>query len=126
MGEEKQVETPTTAKFTIGEREVVLRPLKLGKFRKVVDKVSDAMDSFGKQESKSVKGIVGAVLDQAEEIIPMLFDDKVYPFLTKDYIEEHVEVPQAQEIMVRAIEINHLFEMFPALRKFVKGSGEAK
>ena len=108
-----EVVLPQERRFRVGEREIVVRPLVIGDFKRVaVD-----LGALAQRVAREHPEIDLAKADQhLEAIFPILGEavGKVFERLfgvEEAYLDEHLTLAQAVEIVAAALEVNQLPEI---------------
>ncbi len=99
--------------FQVGERKLVLFPLKVKSFRKVLDMMEDLSEKArALPPGSKVKALASIILEKHEEAMKIFFPSDG---LSHEWIEDNLTLPQCKAILTAAVEMNGLDRWFPDL-----------
>ena len=99
--------------FQVGEKKLVLLPMKLKSFRRVIDMMEDLADKArALPPGAKIKALAGVVLEKQEEALNILFPGAE---LTHEFIDENMTISQVKEILGAAVKMNGLDQWYPDL-----------
>ena len=117
---------PSEKRFMVGEKEIVLKPFTIGMLKRVGDDIGAVSQEIMQKHPEidlarpemHLAVIVPIVAESVSRILGRVFD------IEPAYLDEHMTLHQAVEIIAAAIEINRLPKMREDLaraRQMVKG-----
>lgn len=112
-----EVVLPQERRFTIGEREIIVRPLVIGDYKRV----AADLGAIAQQVAREHPEIDLAKPDEHLGVLFPIIGDAIGKIFTRlfgieePYLEAHLTLAQAAEIVVAALEVNQL----PSIRKNV-------
>lgn len=99
--------------FQVGDRKLVLMPLKIKAFRKVLDMMDDLSEKArALPPGSKVKALAQLILEKHEEALKIFFPSDN---LTHEFVEENLTLGQSKVILAAAVEMNGLDQWFPDL-----------
>lgn len=109
------------AKIRVGDKFLILKPLPIGKIKKLLEVVVKAFSDMDKAKSTDgmelVKKIPSIVIDRFEEILPIVVDRTEHPFLTEGWAGENITVPTIEEILEATYIINGVGDFLVRMKK---------
>lgn len=107
---EAQLLAPKARHFPIGEREIIVKPLVIGDFRRISGEVGALAQRVAKEHpdldfakpDEHLETLLPLGQDLIGRIFERLFD------IPLEYLEEHLTLAQASEILVALLEVNQL------------------
>jgi hypothetical protein len=111
MSELKAGQTTT---FDIEGQTLTVEPIPYGNLKKILRIVTEAAGKLGKQQlGDNFLAVVPTIFEEyLDQFIPLLFKKAKHPFLTKEWYEDNLTIPQMKEIMLAAIAVNGLQDFF--------------
>lgn len=117
---------PSEKRFTVGEKEIVLKPFTIGMLKRVSDDIGAVSQEIMQKHPEidlarpemHLGLIVPIVAESVSRILGRLFD------IEPAYLDEHMPLYQAVEIIAAAVEVNRLPQMrrdFSRARQMAKG-----
>lgn len=108
------------AEIKIGGASFVLKPVKLKGLKQLIEIINRGLREFAEVgETNPVEGVSAVAFSRAKEILHVLFPESEYKAMTDDFIEESIDFPTLRHIFTMTLEVNHLIDLYPSLRKFV-------
>lgn len=91
--------------FEIDGQKLIVEPIPFGNLKKLL-KLMNEMSEKGKAGDTQVLSIPSLLENYADPVIPLLFKAAKHPFLTKEWIDEHLTVPILKDILQAASAVN--------------------
>ena len=106
--------TKASAKFIIGEREFIMKPLVPRKIRELIQ----LLESGGKELAslEEINTSIGYIITKMIEIFPILFNENI----TQEFIDNNMSIPVCMEIWEYFVKINRLEGLIPFFQQAVK------
>jgi hypothetical protein len=105
----KDIRQGGSAEFQIADKVISVEAMTLGKLKNVFLLIMEV--SKGAQ-SGDVMFIPQIMDNYLFKVIPLLIDTKKFAFMTQEWVEENMTMPQLREIFNAAVEINGLKDFF--------------
>ncbi|GEM_PF-5824747 len=107
---EDELLAPEPRRFRVGEREIVVKPLVIGDFRRISGELAALAQRVAREHpdldfSKPDEHLQ-TLLPLCQDLLGMLFE-KLFG-IDAEYVEEHLTLAQATEILVAFLELNQL------------------
>lgn len=107
---EAELLAPEARCFRIGEREIIVKPLVIGDFRRISGEIGALAQRIAKEHpdldfakpDEHLETLLPLGQDLIGRIFERLFD------IPLEYLEEHLTLAQASEIVVALLEVNQL------------------
>jgi hypothetical protein len=107
--------------FQIGDKTLTIEPVPYGNIKKIIRLAFAVSKDI---ESGGLKSVPEMIDKNLYEILPLLFAKDRYPFLTPEWIENTMSVPQIRKIIEAAIVSNGLKDFFDKGMGTVTGTGK--
>lgn len=96
--------------FTVGGETLHVRPIPYGNLKKILRMVFELSGSFAEKSPKNIPDVLDSYLDN---VFPLMFKAADHPFLTKEWVENNVDIPTMREIVDAAILVNGIKDFLP-------------
>ena len=112
--------------YRVADTQLAMRALPFNRLQKALKIVTEAFQELDKQShgtgTELIGGLPGLMMGRFTELMPILFDEKLYPFITKEWVEEHVTFPLALQILQDAVAMNQVNDFFGGLKALGQAS----
>ena len=101
--------------LTVGDKTLTIAPVPFGSIKKILRLAFKIAGDVKNKQAKDqdVLNVLPAVMENyIGELIPLLFRPGQYPFLTPDWIDANLSVPQMRQIVEAAMKVNGLEDFF--------------
>lgn len=92
-----------TKVFKVGDKELVVEPVKYGSLKKIIKIISKAAESASGDSVIKIADLFGTYVD---EFVPLLFSKAKHPWLDNAWVDDNLTVPLMKEIVEAAIAVN--------------------
>lgn len=106
-----EVKSGGSRTFEIGGQKLIVEPIPFGTLKKLLKIVMEVMER-GKAGDREVLSIPALLEHYGDQAIPLLFHKSKHPFLTKEWIDDNMTVPDLKEIIETTIKVNGLDSFF--------------
>ena len=108
-----EVKAGAAIDFQIGDKTITVEPVPFGNVKKLFRIVGETIGDMTKENGEAVFLKVPRIMEEKVGIIlPLLFRDGRYDFLTQDWIDEHLTVIDIRSIIETAIKVNGFDDFF--------------
>jgi len=114
---ELEILCPDKAVFKVGGKEIFMRPLPIGRIKKLYQTITSAFLEYGegKFEAKELEKVI---FSRLSEVIKLIFDESKHKFLTNQFIEDNFTIPLVRSIFKVMAKINQVEEIGTYLKNF--------
>lgn len=106
----KELKSGDIAVYDIGGEKLKLSPMPWGRLKKVLKLFSESMASFDnsmiEDTSRMMKWMMTIIEARMEDMFPLLVDEKLNPFFSKEWVDENITLQHIQQIILDSITIN--------------------
>ncbi len=115
-----ELKVPDFVDFTIDSQTLRIEAVPYGNIKKITRLAFSVSKDIASGKLKSIPEVID---NNLYEILPLLFLNGRYPFMTPGWIEEHMTVPMIRKMIETAIVVNGLQDFFGQAMGKPKGNG---
>ena len=101
---------PKEEKYKIADKEVIIRPLPLKKYREFFEKFNLSIGAISKIETWD--GLMEILVGKAHEFLACVCSEQEFPFLTQEFVQDNVTTDDLLAIWEIVKRQNHLKDIF--------------
>lgn len=102
--------------FQVGDKTLTVEPIPFGNVKKLFRIVGETIGDMTKENGEAVFQKVPRIMEEKVTVIlPLLFRESRYDFLTPDWIDENMTVIDIRSIIETAIKVNGFEDFFAKL-----------
>lgn len=109
-------------KFVVGGKQIVVSPVSFKMVRKLATEIEKAFNrtsNLDKGSGVGIEAIMNAILDEGNSLISSAFPGAENSFLTKEFLEDNLDIPTGMAILRAIIEVNRIDAILPPLKGIV-------
>jgi len=106
----QELKSGSTAVYEIGGKELRLTPMPWGRLKRALKLFSESWGTYDANMTndtpRMMKWIVTMIETRMDDMFPLLIDEKLNTFFTKDWVDENITLQHIQQIVMDAVKIN--------------------
>ncbi|GAG23577.1 unnamed protein product [marine sediment metagenome] len=114
---ELEILCPDKAIFDVGGQKLFMRPLPIGRIKKLYQTIADAFLGYGEGKFET-KELEKAIFGNLSEVMKLIFDESKHKFLTNQFIEDNFTIPMVKNVFKVMAIVNQVEEIGSYLKNF--------